>query len=90
MLLFDFFYFFLILGVRELFEQEPPAPARKTRPELMREVDADYYGYRDDDDGVLIPLENAEEKIGKLCQIRKCIKVTLCGNTRQLVLMRKM
>lgn len=44
-------------GVRELFEQEPPPPPRKTRGELMREVDANYYGYLDDDDGVLIPLE---------------------------------
>uniref|UniRef100_UPI00358E7B1C pre-mRNA-splicing factor ISY1 homolog n=1 Tax=Myxine glutinosa TaxID=7769 RepID=UPI00358E7B1C len=50
-------------GVRELFEQEPPAPPRKTRGELMKEIDADYYGYRDEDDGVLVPLEQEEEKI---------------------------
>jgi pre-mRNA-splicing factor ISY1 len=49
-------------GVRELFEQEPPPPPRKTRGELMREVDANYYGYLDDDDGVLIPLE---EKVSR-------------------------
>lgn len=49
-------------GVRELFEQEPPPPPRKTRAELMKDVDADYYGYRDDDDGVLIPLEEKAEK----------------------------
>jgi len=29
----------------------------------MRNVDADYYGYMDDDDGLLIPLEKAEEKL---------------------------
>ena len=23
----------------------------------MKNIDADYYGYRDEDDGVLIPLE---------------------------------
>ncbi|KAI8428666.1 hypothetical protein MSG28_007394 [Choristoneura fumiferana] len=40
-------------GVRELFEQEPPPPPRRTRADLMRDVDADYYGYRDDDDGLL-------------------------------------
>lgn len=51
-------------GVRELFEQEPPPPPRKTRGELMKDIDADYYGYRDDDDGVLIPLERLEEKKG--------------------------
>lgn len=49
-------------GVRELFEQEPPPPPRKTRGELMKDIDADYYGYRDDDDGVLIPLEIKAEK----------------------------
>lgn len=28
----------------------------------MRHVDADYYGYRDEDDGILIPLEAKYEK----------------------------
>ncbi|XP_034241122.1 pre-mRNA-splicing factor ISY1 homolog [Thrips palmi] len=49
-------------GVRELFEQEPPAPPRKTRGEMMKDIDADYYGYRDDDDGLLLPLEEVAEK----------------------------
>ncbi|KAL3212737.1 hypothetical protein MRX96_007793 [Rhipicephalus microplus] len=49
-------------GVRELFEQEPPPPPRRTRAEIMRDIDADYYGYRDDDDGVLVPLEQEQEK----------------------------
>lgn len=49
-------------GVRELFEQEPPPPTRKTRAELMKDVDADYYGYRDDDDGILVPLEDKAER----------------------------
>ena len=31
-------------GVRELFEVEPPNRARKTRAELMKHVDPDYYG----------------------------------------------
>ncbi|KAK3536529.1 hypothetical protein QTP86_013848 [Hemibagrus guttatus] len=44
-------------GVRELFEKEPVAPLRKTRGELMKDIDAEYYGYRDEDDGVLVPLE---------------------------------
>lgn len=51
-------------GVRELFAKEPPLPPRKTRAELMKDIDADYYGYRDDDDGILIPLEAEEEKKG--------------------------
>lgn len=49
-------------GVRELFEQEPPPPPRKTRAELMKDIDADYYGYRDDDDGILSPLELIQEQ----------------------------
>ncbi|XP_012254767.1 pre-mRNA-splicing factor ISY1 homolog [Athalia rosae] len=49
-------------GVRELFEQEPPPPPRKTRAELMKDIDADYYGYRDDDDGILLPLEARAEQ----------------------------
>lgn len=50
-------------GVRELFEQDPPPPPRKTRAELMKDIDAHYYGYFDDDDNVLIPLEEKAEKI---------------------------
>ncbi|PIO24737.1 hypothetical protein AB205_0130180 [Aquarana catesbeiana] len=49
-------------GVRELFEKEPAPPPRKTRAELMKEIDAEYYGYRDEDDGVLVPLEQEEER----------------------------
>ncbi|XP_059183322.1 pre-mRNA-splicing factor ISY1 homolog [Centropristis striata] len=49
-------------GVRELFEKEPTPALRKTRAELMKEVDAEYYGYRDEDDGVLLPLEAQYEK----------------------------
>uniref|UniRef100_A0A8C4VTX9 Pre-mRNA-splicing factor ISY1 homolog n=1 Tax=Gopherus evgoodei TaxID=1825980 RepID=A0A8C4VTX9_9SAUR len=49
-------------GVRELFEKEPLPPPRKTRAELMKAIDAEYYGYRDEDDGVLEPLEQEHEK----------------------------
>jgi len=55
----------IFTGVKELFEQEPPPPTKKTRGELMREIDADYYGYRDDDDGILIPREQEHERKGK-------------------------
>jgi len=40
-----------------------PAP-RKARAELMKDIDADYYGYRDEDDGALVPLEQEYEKRG--------------------------
>lgn len=29
---------------------------------MMKDIDADYYGYMDDDDGILIPLELKAEK----------------------------
>ena len=46
------------------FHSAPPPP-RKTRAELMKFIDADYYGYRDEDDGVLVPLEVEHEKESK-------------------------
>lgn len=53
-----------LLNAFKLFAQAP-APPRKTRGELMKNIDADYYGYRDEDDGVLIPLEQEAEKEGE-------------------------
>lgn len=36
--------------------------AKKNRGELLRNIDAHYYGYMDDDDGLLIPSEEKCEK----------------------------
>nr|XP_020467875.1 pre-mRNA-splicing factor ISY1 homolog [Monopterus albus] len=58
-------------GVRELFEKEPAPALRKTRAELMKDVDAEYYGYRDEDDGVLLPLETQYEKQAVLEAVQK-------------------
>ncbi|KAJ3045908.1 NineTeen Complex (NTC) component [Rhizophlyctis rosea] len=44
-------------GVRELFEPEAPQAEKKSRHDLYTRVDADYYGYRDEDDGVLLKYE---------------------------------
>jgi pre-mRNA-splicing factor ISY1 len=49
-------------GVRELFEQAPPEVQRKKRGELFTNIDADYYGYRDEEDGILLPLEAEAEQ----------------------------
>lgn len=38
--------------MRELFENAGPAAPRKNRAELMRDIDAAYYGFRDDEDGL--------------------------------------
>lgn len=37
-------------------------PPRKTRAELMKAIDFEYYGYLDEDDGVIVPLEQDYEK----------------------------
>ncbi|NXH07219.1 ISY1 factor, partial [Loxia leucoptera] len=49
-------------GVRELFEKEPLPPPWKTWAELMKDIYAEYYGYRDEDDGILEPLGQEHEK----------------------------
>ncbi len=36
---------------------------RKTRFAMHKAIDPDYYGFRDDDDGVLEPLEAEAEKV---------------------------
>lgn len=49
-------------GVKELFERQTKERAKRTRAEIMRGLDADYYGYRDDDDGLLERLEGEVEE----------------------------
>eukprot|EP00096_Caligus_rogercresseyi_P000306 TRINITY_DN1071_c0_g1_i1.p1 TRINITY_DN1071_c0_g1~~TRINITY_DN1071_c0_g1_i1.p1 ORF type:complete len:280 (-),score=99.21 TRINITY_DN1071_c0_g1_i1:138-977(-) len=45
-------------GVRELFDSESHGSApKKSRAELMKDIDAHYYGFMDDDDGIIVPLE---------------------------------
>jgi len=50
-------------GVRELFEKHETQRVRRTRGELHRQIDGDYYGFRDEDDGVLVTVE-AEAEAG--------------------------
>jgi len=50
-------------GVKELFQKDDgPSKDKKTRYELCKNIDADYYGFRDEDDGVLELLEREYEK----------------------------
>lgn len=49
-------------GVRELFAIPEKEPPRKTKAELLKFIDCDYFGYRDEDDGVILPLEAIAEK----------------------------
>ncbi|KAF4376896.1 hypothetical protein G4B88_018436 [Cannabis sativa] len=51
-------------GVRELFEKPPELRKRRTRYDIYKRIDASYYGYRDDEDGVLGRVEApAEDKM---------------------------
>ncbi|XP_004492600.1 uncharacterized protein [Cicer arietinum] len=67
-------------GVRELFEKPPELRKRRTRYDIYKRINAAYYGYRDDEDGILerleAPAENAmrreaAEEWHRLDMIRK-------------------
>ena len=49
-------------GVRELFEKQVVEASKRQRGELYKSIDADYYGYRDDDDGLLERLEKKQQE----------------------------
>lgn len=49
-------------GVMELFEKTAETTIKRKRHDLHKAIDADYYGYRDDDDGLLESLEAKQEK----------------------------
>ena len=49
-------------GVRELFDRQVAESKKKSRGELYKLVGADYYGYRDDDDGLLVKMEAVSEE----------------------------
>lgn len=61
-------------GVKELFEREAPRVLRRSRYALHKAIDADYYGFRDEDDGVLLRVEAAAERNIKKrvrCRLRR-------------------
>nr|XP_043627524.1 pre-mRNA-splicing factor ISY1 homolog [Erigeron canadensis] len=49
-------------GVKELFEKPPELRKRRSRYDIYKRIDASYYGYRDDEDGVLEKVEGPAEK----------------------------
>merc|ERR1712157_547937 len=49
-------------GVRELFEAaDVPEAPRKTRKQLFKDIQPDYYGWRDEEDGMLLLAEQEFE-----------------------------
>lgn len=49
-------------GVRELFEQEVAEPVNRSITEINRDIDANYYGYHDEENQVLLEYEKALEQ----------------------------
>lgn len=49
-------------GVKELFEKPPEAKRRRSRYEIYKRIDASYYGYRDEEDGILVKVERVAEE----------------------------
>lgn len=45
----------------------------------MKDIDADYYGYRDDDDGILLPLEQKAEQEAR----QKAVEEWLAENEKK-------
>lgn len=51
-------------GIRELFEKKQVTEVRHLRRDLQKLVDAEYFGFRDEDDGELVKVEaDAEARI---------------------------
>jgi pre-mRNA-splicing factor ISY1 len=50
-------------GVRELFEKPPELRKRRTRYDIYKRINAAYYGYRDDEDGILERVEGPGEDV---------------------------
>ncbi|KAJ6811401.1 pre-mRNA-splicing factor ISY1-like protein [Iris pallida] len=48
-------------GVKELFEKPPELRKRRSRYDIYKRINASYYGYRDDEDGILEKLEGPAE-----------------------------
>ncbi len=55
-------YIYLLIIFISVFEILAPPQLKKLRGEMMKNIDANYYGYMDDDDGLLIPSEEKCEK----------------------------
>jgi len=49
-------------GVKELFDKPPPRTVRRTRQQMYQSIDAEYYGFRDEEDGTLMRVEAEAER----------------------------
>jgi len=58
-------------GVKELFAKQAAKQSRRKRGDIYKHITPDYYGLRDDEDGVLIELEGEMAKEGQK-QLKEC------------------
>jgi pre-mRNA-splicing factor ISY1 len=53
-------------GVRELFQETEDETAlwkkKRSRADLYKNISPDYYGFRDEDDGLIVPMEEERER----------------------------
>lgn len=60
-------------GVKELFDKAPPRVVRRTRGQLYKAIDPDYYGFRDEEDGILERVEaEAEREMRAKVRLHRC------------------
>lgn len=64
-------------GVKELFAKPEKQAPRKTKAELLKFIDCDYFGYRDEDDGVIVPLEAKAEEAARQEALKQSISMDL-------------
>lgn len=62
-------------GVKELFEKPPELRKRKSRYDIYRRIDASYYGYWDDEDGVLEKVEGPAERAMREAAVRDWVEM---------------
>ena len=58
-------------GVRELFADTAPPKPKRNRGQLFAAINPDYYGFRDEDDGELVPVEEAAEAAARAAAIEE-------------------
>lgn len=80
-------------GVKELFELPPEIKKKRNRYEMYKRIDMDYYGFRDDEDGVLEDLERDAEKEMRAAAIEEwerieAVKAEARKGVKEVVVMR--
>ena len=64
------------------FLQDAANSQKRTRDQIWKRIDHDYFGYRDDDDGILVAVEAEAEEKGALARpsllsLLRCVFVPL-------------